>query len=263
MTNDTMTTASLVPRLVVPDPDAAAAFYRTALGADVRGRFTLPDGTVTNIDVAIGQASFSLTSQAPGWGLLGPEAVGGSPVLLRLTVPDARRARDAMVQAGGVEVVAVEDRPYGRCEGRVRDPFGHLWILGHVTERLTDDKIPRARKRCPSASTSPSTAAAPRHTPSTAPARSGHHHRTRAGMLGACSPTSRRPRPHRSPSATCACRRARSSSDAIRSACVSGSAPPRRACTSRSSPSATAGSRAGSCCSRSRPARRGASRGTA
>jgi catechol 2,3-dioxygenase-like lactoylglutathione lyase family enzyme len=28
-------------------------------------------------------------------------------------------------------VVPIEDRPYGRCEGRVRDPFGHLWIPSH------------------------------------------------------------------------------------------------------------------------------------
>ena len=28
-----------------------------------------------------------------------------------------------------------------RCEGRVRDPFGHLWIVSHVTEDVTDDEI--------------------------------------------------------------------------------------------------------------------------
>ncbi len=22
-----------------------------------------------------------------------------------------------------------EDRGYGRCEGRIRDPFGHLWVV--------------------------------------------------------------------------------------------------------------------------------------
>jgi PhnB protein len=141
MRTDDTTPISLLPRLVVADPDAAADFYREALGAEVRGRFTMPDGTVTNIDLAIGTESLSLTSEVEDWGLLGPLTVGGSPVLLKLTVADARLARDRMVDAGAEEIVPVEDRPYGRCEGRVRDPFGHLWIPSHVTEDLTEDEI--------------------------------------------------------------------------------------------------------------------------
>ena len=141
MRTDVTTPTALLPRLVVPDPDAAAEFYRVALGAELLARFTMPDGTVTNIDLTISGAPLSLTSEVEEWGLLGPEATGGSPVLLRLSVADARDARDEMVKAGGEEIVPVEDRPYGRCEGRVRDPFGHLWIVSHVTEELTDDEI--------------------------------------------------------------------------------------------------------------------------
>lgn len=143
MVHSTNTAQSLTPRLVVSDPDSAAEFYRTALGAEVRGRFTLPDGTVTNIDLVIGEASISLTSEVEAWGLLAPGSSGGNPILLRLTVGDARRVSVRMVEAGASEVVPVEDRPYGRCEGRIRDPFGHLWIISHVTEDLRDDEIRR------------------------------------------------------------------------------------------------------------------------
>lgn len=143
MRTDDTTLITLLPRLVVPDPDAAAEFYGVALGAEMLARFTMPDGTVTNIDLAIGDAPLSLTSAVEDWGLLAPATAGGSPVLLKLTVADARHTRDQMVQAGAEEVVPVEDRPYGRCEGRVRDPFGHLWIVSHVTENLTDDEIRR------------------------------------------------------------------------------------------------------------------------
>jgi PhnB protein len=141
MRTDITPPISLLPRLVVSDPDSAAEFYRVALGAEVLARFTMPDGTVTNTDLAIGGASLSLTSEVKDWGLVGPLTTGGSPVLLKLTVADARDARDRMVEAGAEEVVPVEDRPYGRCEGRVRDPFGHLWIVSHVTEDLTDEEI--------------------------------------------------------------------------------------------------------------------------
>jgi len=32
-------------------------------------------------------------------------------------------------------VVPIEDRPYGKREGRLRDPFGHLWILSQQIAR--------------------------------------------------------------------------------------------------------------------------------
>jgi uncharacterized glyoxalase superfamily protein PhnB len=51
-----------------------------------------------------------------------------------------------MVEHGAVVIVPIEDRPHGRCESRLRDPFGHLWILSHVTEQLSDDEI-RSRMR--------------------------------------------------------------------------------------------------------------------
>lgn len=142
MHTELTTPISLVPRLVVADPDAAAAFYEVALGAEVGDRFTMPDGTVTNIDLTIGRAQLSLTTEVEEWGLVTPHE--NSPVLFRLTVTDALTARDRLVEAGAKELVPVEDRPYGRCEGRVRDPFGHLWIVSHVTEELTDDEV-RAR----------------------------------------------------------------------------------------------------------------------
>jgi len=142
MHTELTTPISLVPRLVVADPDAAAAFYEVALGAEIGARFTMPDGTVTNIDLTIGHAQLSLTTEVEEWGLVTPHE--SSPVLFRLTVTDARAARDRLVEAGAQELVPVEDRPYGRCEGRVRDPFGHLWIVSHVTEELTDEQV-RAR----------------------------------------------------------------------------------------------------------------------
>ena len=142
MNSEPTTPTSLAPRLVVSDPDAAAQFYELAIDAEIGSRFTMPDGTVTNIDLAIGGVPVSLTTEVEEWGLISPHE--SSPVLLRLTVSDARRTGERMVDAGATELVPIEDRPYGRCEGRLRDPFGHLWIVSHVTEDLTDEQI-RAR----------------------------------------------------------------------------------------------------------------------
>lgn len=134
----------ITPRLVVRDPDGAIAFYRAALEAELVSRFELDDGSVTHAELAVDGATFSLTAEVAAWGLLSPASVGGSPALVTLTVPDAPKLGEKMVEHGAVVIVPIEDRPYGRCEGRVQDPFGHLWVLSHVTEQLSDDEI---RKR--------------------------------------------------------------------------------------------------------------------
>lgn len=39
-----------------------------------------------------------------------------------------------------VQPPPLEDRPYGKLEGRVRDPFSHMWLLGSQTEALTGEE---------------------------------------------------------------------------------------------------------------------------
>jgi hypothetical protein len=69
-------------------------------------------------------------------GLLAPTTIGGSASLVTLEVREARGIGAAMVAAGATVVVPIEDRPYGRCEGRIADPFGLLWIPTHETARI-------------------------------------------------------------------------------------------------------------------------------
>jgi uncharacterized glyoxalase superfamily protein PhnB len=50
-------------------------------------------------------------------------------VLLQLVVADPDKVARAMVDAGGEYVFEVADREYGARAGRVRDPFGHEWLV--------------------------------------------------------------------------------------------------------------------------------------
>lgn len=118
------------PRLIVPDPDEAIDFYRRALDADLDERFE-NDGVVVHAGLSVDGWAFSISAEVPEWGWLAPATLGGSAVLLTLDVDDARAVADRMVSAGAQVLVPIEDRPYGRCEGRIQDPFGHLWIPTH------------------------------------------------------------------------------------------------------------------------------------
>ncbi|MFD6396333.1 VOC family protein [Nocardia sp. NPDC060249] len=118
----------LVPKLLVSDADAAITFYTEALGAQLSLRVA-EDGVVHHGELTLGSVVFALAQSAEEWGWADPGSVGGSPVLLVLTVADPDATADRMVKHGAEVVIPVGNRPYGKRQGRVKDPFGHLWVL--------------------------------------------------------------------------------------------------------------------------------------
>ncbi|MDJ0789705.1 MAG: VOC family protein [Myxococcota bacterium] len=137
------THTDLTPRLIVDAPQDALDYYASALGADLIEHFADPEGRVVHAAFAVGDAVVSLAESVPSWGLLSPQALGGSPCLLHLTVDDPDATATRMVEGGGRIVIEIEDRPWGKREGRVADPSGHLWILSTPIEDVSDDEIRR------------------------------------------------------------------------------------------------------------------------
>ncbi|MEM7322654.1 MAG: VOC family protein [Actinomycetota bacterium] len=135
-----MTAPAIHPRLVVDDAAAAIAFYVTALGGTELMRFADPSGKIVQAEVQIGDDVIALTEH-DGDCNLSPTHLGGSPLLLTITVDDADAVGNAMLNAGATAVIPIDDRFYGRREGRLRDPAGHLWIVSQHLEDLTDDEI--------------------------------------------------------------------------------------------------------------------------
>ncbi len=135
---DTSETISLEPRLIIGDVDAALEFYHDVLGAERLERFADGSGRVVHAAMRIGNSVFTMAQEVRQWGLTAPDASTGSGVLLHLTHPDPDAAAENMVASGGRVVIAIEDRPYGKREGRVLDPFGHAWILSKTIEDLTE-----------------------------------------------------------------------------------------------------------------------------
>jgi PhnB protein len=129
------------PRLVIEHVDDAIAFYRAAFGAELIERYVDSSGVVVHAVVRIGTSIVTMAEEVKAWRLLGPTAIGGSPVLLHLTLHDPDAACAITIARGGAVVVPIEDRPWGKREGRVRDPFGHLWILSRPIKALSADEI--------------------------------------------------------------------------------------------------------------------------
>ncbi|WP_007024828.1 VOC family protein [Saccharomonospora iraqiensis] len=123
-------TTHLRPRLIVPDPEAASRFYRDALGS--REVFRAPrmdDGRPSAIEHDLVGTVFRVSAAVTAWGWLSPDDFGGSAVLLEVRVDDPDALGERMAAHGAEVVVPIENRPYGERAGRLRDPFGHLWII--------------------------------------------------------------------------------------------------------------------------------------
>jgi predicted kinase len=87
---------------------------------------------------------FAVTEELRDFNSYAPATLGGSPVVLQLTVHDAEKSSAAMCRAGGTMVFPVQAL-LGERMARVRDPFGHLWLLRQPIEQLSHQEIQERR----------------------------------------------------------------------------------------------------------------------
>ena len=129
----------LTPRLIVSSAAEAIEFYQAVFEAEELERYATPSGLVVHAALSIDGAMFSLAEAHKDW--FPSQRPEGSPVLLRLTCKDpdatAKRAEDN----GGTIIIPVADRSYGFREGRIQDPFGHLWIVSRLIRKLSPEEI--------------------------------------------------------------------------------------------------------------------------
>lgn len=138
-----MTKTSIIPRLVVKDAPRALAWYVETLGARELARYTTKDGTVVHAELAIDDARLYLVEEQPRWHSHAPPSLGGSPVLLALTVDDVDALAARMERGGSRVIFPIADQFYGERGGRLEDPFGHVWMISKVIEELTPDEVQR------------------------------------------------------------------------------------------------------------------------
>jgi PhnB protein len=119
----------IVPMLSLRDASRASAFYQSAFGARELTRSTSPEGRIVAM-LAIGDAEFGVVDEAPQVGNLSPETLGGTSVRISVVVADPDAVAQRAIDAGAELIFPVEDQPYGWRQGRVRDPFGHHWLVG-------------------------------------------------------------------------------------------------------------------------------------
>ena len=121
---------TVVPYLCCKDAPSALEFYKKAFEAIETQRWPDPTGRISHAEFRIGEAGFMLADEHPEIGFVSPQTLGGTPVLLVLTVPDVDAFFTRAVTAGASVCKPVADQPYRRRSGQLVDPFGHRWDVG-------------------------------------------------------------------------------------------------------------------------------------
>lgn len=135
----------LVPLLIVRGAALAVDFYASAFAARELARYVnRRTGAVSHVDLAIGDALLSVTEEARNFNSDAPDSLGGSPVVLQLRVEDVEATFDRACRSGATVVFPLLEF-CGERMGRVRDPFGHLWLLSQVLEELSVEEKQRRR----------------------------------------------------------------------------------------------------------------------
>jgi len=120
---------SIAPMLSVRGGARAVDFYKAAFGAIETFRVESPDGSVVS-KLSVDGAEFWVADESPEHKNFSPESLGGGSVRMILTVADPDAVFARAIAAGARQVVPVEEN-YGWRLGRIVDPYGHHWEIGH------------------------------------------------------------------------------------------------------------------------------------
>lgn len=135
---------SITPYLTVSRADEAITFYEAAFGFEETGpRLEDNQGNIIHTELTLGSSSIMLSEEMPQFGNKGPKSLRGTCVRINLQVEDAHGTASRAQTAGAVLESPVEDQFYGHRAGRLRDPYGHVWIISQVIENLSNDEIRR------------------------------------------------------------------------------------------------------------------------
>ena len=126
---------TITPNIIAEEAERAVDFLKRAFGATENYRLTLSDGTITHCELKIGDSIINLGTAMEDW------PAHGLIAQIFVEAPDA--LFEQAVQAGATALMPMTDMFFGIREGRVSDPFGNVWIIATLKERLAPEEIQR------------------------------------------------------------------------------------------------------------------------
>jgi len=123
-----------MPALPEPNPHITGVTpYLAVRGAVEQLVIEEPDGRVGHATLGIGAGEIYLADEHPDFeDVVGPETLGGTSVTIDLEVDDVDGVIDRAVNAGATLIRPADHPESGVQAGKVRDPYGHVWLITRV-----------------------------------------------------------------------------------------------------------------------------------
>lgn len=120
--------------LVVDNADKALRFYNTVFSADILSELRDADGKIVHAEFKVFDTIIMLTED---------KDVRPSGTIIHLYVGDAEEVFVACVDNGCEIISPLKPQFYGDKAGRVKDPFGHEWIIARHMVTLSPAELQR------------------------------------------------------------------------------------------------------------------------
>jgi PhnB protein len=137
---------AVTPRMIISNAAAAIDWYREAFSAEELGeRFSEPSGRIIHAEIRIGDSVLMISDDTEnGAPARSPLSLGGATSVIMATYwEDVDTAWERAVGAGAEVLYPLDDQFYGERSGRLRDPFGHQWMMSKRIEDLSAEEINR------------------------------------------------------------------------------------------------------------------------
>jgi PhnB protein len=126
---------TITPNIIVDDAEEAVEFFKKAFGASESYRLTMSNGKIAHCEMRLGDSAFNLGTSMEGWPAHG--------LIAQIFVEDSDALFDRAVKAGAKVIMPMTDMFFGSREGRVADPFGSVWTIARLKEKVSPEEMQR------------------------------------------------------------------------------------------------------------------------
>ncbi|GEO08904.1 VOC family protein [Segetibacter aerophilus] len=120
---------TFAPQLNIQSGVTNIDFYINGFGAIELRKWLNDDSSIHVAELSIDGAVFHLHEETLRLGSFSPERHGGTTTTVGLFVPDVDAFIARAIAAGATEISPAQDYDYGYRQAKIKDPFGHLWMI--------------------------------------------------------------------------------------------------------------------------------------
>ena len=117
------------PQLIIQNGITDISFYTNAFNAIIHHCWKNDDGSIHVAELSVNSALFHLHEDLQHINASNPEVNNNTTVIIGLFVTDVDAVMEKAIAAGAVELSAATSYDYGYRQGKIKDPFGHVWVI--------------------------------------------------------------------------------------------------------------------------------------